>query len=142
MGDRRPVQEDVDGPAALLAHRVPTKSGEAPRRAHRKATLRIRLRSGIAPPPCNTLTSPFQAKIRTELLTQFKDELDTTRQELEQKYKYAIYSFGHDLLVDRLISNTAEPNFKTRTQIIKPAVMQELFQGHVENRNGQGDREA
>lgn len=28
-----------------------------------------------------------QAKIRTELLTQFKDELDTTKQELEQKYK-------------------------------------------------------
>ena len=28
-----------------------------------------------------------QAKIRTELLTQFKDELDTTKQELDQKYK-------------------------------------------------------
>uniref|UniRef100_A0A0M3I855 MYND-type domain-containing protein n=2 Tax=Ascaris TaxID=6251 RepID=A0A0M3I855_ASCLU len=31
-----------------------------------------------------------QQKIRTELLTQFKDELDTTRAELEQKYRESL----------------------------------------------------
>ena len=31
-----------------------------------------------------------QQKIRTDLLTQFKDELDTTRTELEQKYRESL----------------------------------------------------